>query len=200
MTLWNRTILASALALAFTAPASAATFYDIDGLGGIRLSAGGASEWSDTFDVTSAGIEGDVFHVGFPYTLFPQQHTDAGGFVVGTHTAVEASFEIWVRDDFDLFRPERLVVDLGGVQTAGPIEVDFGVESVGLGATLLATIDETGRLDYTLVATRGDFRVDYVGLTVEALGDAAPPIPEVGSLSAYAVGTLLVAGFVRRRR
>jgi len=201
----HRTILTTALALAFAAPASAVTFYDIDSLCGMRLSARGTSEYTDTFDVTAEGIEGDAYWIGLPYTLFPQVLQDAGGFEVGTHSAIDASFEIYVRDDFDL-RAERLVVELGGVQTAGPIEVDFGIESIGVAATLLATIDASGRLDYTITATRGDFFVDFVSLTVEAVvGDASPPvnvppIPEVGSFSAYAVGTLLVAGVTRRRR
>lgn len=203
----HRTFLATLFALAFAAPASAITFYDIDSLDGVRLRASwGTSEIGGTFDVTAAGIEGDSFLIGAPYSLFPQLHTDAGGFEVGTHSAYEATFELFVRDDFDLFRAERLVVGLGGSQEAGPIEVDFGIESIGVEATLLATIDASGRLDYTITATQGDFFVDYVALTVEAdaLGSAsppaAPPIPEVGSLSAYAVGTLLTAGWVRRRR
>ena len=203
----HRTILATACALAFAAPASAITFYDVDSLGGIELQASrGIAEVSGTFDVTAAGIEGDSYDIWLPYALFPQTHSDVGGFEVGVHSAYEATFELFVRDDFDPFSAERLVVDLGGAQGAGPIEVDFGIESIGVEATLLATIDATGQLDYTITATQGDFYVDYVALTVQAelaggpAPPAAPPIPEVGSLSAYAVGTLLTAGYVRRRR
>lgn len=199
-------ILATVFVLVFAAPASAVTFQDIDSLGGVRLSAGGTSMFADAFDLTADGIEGDAFWIGLPYTLLPRLEQDSGGFVVGTHSAVDASFEIYVRDDFDPFRAERLVVELGGSERSGPIEVDFGIESIGVSATLLATIDGAGRLAYTITATQGDFFVDFVSLSIEALeGDgasppSAPPIPEVGSLSAYGVGTLLVAFVARRRR
>ena len=188
-----------------TAAASPVTFFDIDAHGGTKLSARGTSSLSDVFDVTAAGIEGDSFWIGLPYSLFPSVESDAGGFVVGTHSAIDATLELWVRDDFDPFRAERLAVTLGGLSQGTPIEVDFGVESIGVSASLLAQIDATGQLSYTLTATQGDFRVDYVGLTVIAeAGGAAPPagippVPEASAVGAYAAGVLLVAALVRRR-
>jgi len=199
-------ILLLALGTGLPSAASATTFFDIDALGGVKLSSGGNSSLAGSFDITAEGIEGDSFRLWFPYSLYPITVEDRGGFEVGTHRTVGASVLLAVRDDFDL-RLEYMLLELGSTQLAGPVEVDFGIEAFDVSATLFATIDATGQLAYEIIARRGDFRVDYAALYVEAVQvagapSAAPvsPMPEVGSLAAYAVGTLLVAGGIRRRR
>jgi hypothetical protein len=192
--------------LVFVAPsAHAATFLDVDALGGARLSSGGTASLSGTFDVTADGIEGDAFQIGFPYSWSGLTLQDQGGFEVGVHQTTAASVLLAVRDDFDL-RLEFMVLELASTDLSVPVEVDFGIERFGVDATLFTMIDATGRLDYEIIARRGDFRVDYAALYVQAGVASAsppassPPIPEVGSFSAYAVGSLLVLGHVRRRR
>ncbi len=190
--------------VALAGPAQAATFTDIDALGGERLSARGDSSISGTFDITAAGIEDDSFLLWLPGNFLPTTLEDEGGFEVGTHRTVGASVLLGVRDDFD-WRREYMLVQLDDVSAAGPIEVDFGIESIDVSATLYATIDGTGQLDYEIIAQRGDFRVDFAALIVDAEargleGSGGPAIPEVSSFAAYGVGTLLVAGAAARRR
>lgn len=193
-----RSLLIVAVCTLLAAPASAVGFFDIDYLGGVKLSAGGTSSFEDTFDITADGIEGDVFDLGF-FSL-----ADRGGFVPGFHTTVGASVLLGVFDDFD-FQLEFMMVEIGDIQVAGPIEVDFGIVAFGVSATLYAAINATGQLDYEIVATRGDFHVGYAALFVEAResgpgGPAGtPPIPEANALAAYGAGLVVVLAAARRR-
>jgi hypothetical protein len=197
----KRSLLIVAACTLLASPASAIGFFDIDDMGGVKLSSGGNSSLPGTFDITIGGIEGEVFDFGV-FTL-----ADQGGFIPGFHQTVGAAVLLGVFDDFD--SPlEFMMVELGNVQVTGPIEVDFGIVALGVSATLFAVIDATGQLDYEIVATSGDFHVGYTALYVAAVESSAsaggptgvPPIPEVNALAAYAAGTLVVVAAARRRR
>lgn len=192
-------LLVAACSLLLATPASAIGFFDIDYMGGVKLSSDGTASLTDTFDITTEGIEGDVFDFGW-FTL-----ADQGGFVPGLHETVGASVLLVVFDDFDP-EPEFLMVEIGDLQVAGPVEVDFGIAAFGVSATLFATINATGQLDYEIVATRGDFHLGFAALYVEAVESSAAdpagvaPIPETNALAAYSAGLLVVAGAARFRR
>ncbi|MBW2446556.1 MAG: hypothetical protein JRG83_11580 [Deltaproteobacteria bacterium] len=195
----KRSLLVLAACTLLATPASAVGFFDVDYLGGVKLSADGTSSYADTFDITAGGIEGDVFNL-FLFTL-----ADQGGFVPGIHQTVGAAVLLGVFDDFDS-QLEFMMVEIGDLQVSTPIEVDFGIVGFGVSATLFAMINATGQLDYEIVATSGDFHVGYAALFVEAVESSAagptgaPNIPEANALAVYAAGVLVVAGAARRRR
>jgi hypothetical protein len=195
----KRSLLALAACTLLATPTSAVGFFDIDYLGGVKLSAGGSSSYTDTFDITASGIEGDSFNL----VLFTLE--DQGGFVPGIHETVGAAVLLGVFDDFDS-QLEFMVVEIGDLQVSTPIEVDFGIVGFGVHATLFAMINATGQLGYEIVATSGDFHIGYAALFVEAVESSAdgptgaPPMPEVNALAAYAAGALVVAGAARRRQ
>ncbi len=208
-TVARRASLASVLGLAFlmlgaqgASATSLTTFVDIDSHGGMKLSAGlsAPSYLLDMFDVTTSGIEGDSYQIGFPYTLAPYTVSDQGGFTPGVHTAVDATFFVAVRDDFDPLRTEYMEVSLGGLSSGSLVEVDFQISSLGVDAVLFANLNATGQLGYAIQATRGDFRVDYTALRVVASSPSyAPAVPEPLAAGAFAAGLVVLAAAIRRR-
>jgi hypothetical protein len=177
------------------AQADTMTWVDIDAYG-TKLSAG---QWmGGALDIV--GPESDSIVIGSGYPDAGDLWEDATGFVVGT-PVTEARITFWVSDDaYDggLARREYAYVDLLGDGEWGTIrEVDLDLVELGASARLLSYLSYTGQVVWAVGSLKGDFVLDYVALEASAGADAH--MPEPSAVALFGVGTLLVAGAIRRR-
>jgi hypothetical protein len=93
------------------------------------------------------------------------------GFVVGTDTAVSGSAYFDVTDYLNPNNRDRISIDLGDMTASGQV-LDYSFASLDL--NILATIDASGMLGYTITATKGDFFVNDASLTVDASAQSVP--------------------------
>lgn len=149
---------------------------------------------SGQFDLTLPAPENDAAYMsGYPGTgngLF----ADIAGFQPGM-TVTSATISLWLSDpnggreswDIDL-----LVVDPSNNQvtlqqalsSGGSFTKHFQATSISKFAEILVAISETGKLNYEITASEGQFIVDAVMLKVNAEGVGTYSVPDGGYTAA----------------
>ncbi|MDA3915440.1 MAG: PEP-CTERM sorting domain-containing protein [Deltaproteobacteria bacterium] len=117
-----------------------------------------------------------------------------GGFDPDLQDVTSASVSLYFSDPAgDDYSGEDMRFVMGSIDEIW--EVDTGVMSYYLTDPDLLVLSDTGMIEATLSATRGDFIFESATLN----GEGTNPIPEPGTMVLFGIGLLGLAGITRKK-